>query len=109
MKTRTEYGQVNYAAYVAAVGGKTWDGRPCPTWDELTDKIRAGWETGALVVMRSVLESPVEERVQLLTQLRLAELRQAPPGEPKSWKEPADLRGLASYDNARTLRKTNDE
>jgi len=24
-----------YEAYIANSGGKAWDGRPCPTWDEL--------------------------------------------------------------------------
>lgn len=38
------FGPIAYAAYCLAVDNKTWDGRPCPTWEALTDKIRDAWE-----------------------------------------------------------------
>lgn len=34
-----------YEAYIANSGGKAWDGRPCPTWEEL-----ARTETGQRVM-----------------------------------------------------------
>lgn len=40
-------GAVAYAAYSAAVGGKTFDGRDMPAWDQLGDKIQAGWTAAA--------------------------------------------------------------
>jgi hypothetical protein len=51
-------GRVNYAAYCVAVGGTTWDGRPVPTWDNLTDRIRDAWESGAHAVAGLVSVSP---------------------------------------------------
>jgi len=38
-----------YAAYNAAgeKKGLTWDGKPCPIWDALTDDVRAKWEAAA--------------------------------------------------------------
>ena len=44
-------GHVAYDAYCAAVDGKTWDGRPCPAWADLTEKIRNAWEAAARAVM----------------------------------------------------------
>ena len=51
------FGKINYAGYVKEVGGKTWDGRPCPTWEELTDVIRAGWCAGAEDVLDALTRS----------------------------------------------------
>ena len=36
-----------YAAYVNAVGGTTFDGRPLPTFDELGERQKAGWQAAA--------------------------------------------------------------
>lgn len=36
-------GQIAYEAYCKAVENKTWDGRPCPRWDNLPEKIRRAW------------------------------------------------------------------
>lgn len=35
--------QVAYEKYVAAAGGLNFQGLPCPTWDELPQKIRDNW------------------------------------------------------------------
>lgn len=37
-----------YAAYVKTVGGTTYDGRPLPTFEELGDRQKAGWQQAAL-------------------------------------------------------------
>lgn len=37
------HGQKAYAAYCAAVGGKTYDGKPLPVWGELDALRQAGW------------------------------------------------------------------
>lgn len=42
-----QQGRAGFEAYVAAVGGTTHDGRPIPTWDELTDAVREGWRAAA--------------------------------------------------------------
>lgn len=55
------YGKTNYAAYCEVVGNRTWDDRPCPTWDQLTSKIRAAWCGSAdKVVQRFVTEMASE-------------------------------------------------
>lgn len=57
MKDET-LGRVAYAAYIGGVGGKTWDGKDCPTWDGLTPKIRDAWCAAA--------DAAVDERLQPL-------------------------------------------
>ena len=37
------HGRAAYARYSKAVGGKTFDGRPMPAWDELGEKQKKGW------------------------------------------------------------------
>ncbi len=48
--TDAELGIATYEAYAEAVGGKTHDGKPMPTWEAndvgapvLTDKVKHGW------------------------------------------------------------------
>jgi hypothetical protein len=43
-----ELGRTAYAAYSTTTGGRTHDGRPMPTWDDLGDLIRAAWIAAAL-------------------------------------------------------------
>lgn len=43
-----ELGRTAYAAYGTTTGGRTHDGRPMPTWDDLGDLIRAAWISAAL-------------------------------------------------------------
>lgn len=40
-------GQRAYDAYCGKVGGTTYDGKPLPTWDELGERQRVGWEAAA--------------------------------------------------------------
>lgn len=40
-------GQRGYEAYAAFTGGKTFDGREMPTWDQLPDRIKGAWEAAA--------------------------------------------------------------
>lgn len=40
-------GQRGYEAYAAFTGGKTFDGRDMPTWDQLSDRIKGAWEAAA--------------------------------------------------------------
>ncbi len=39
-----------YAAYAEATGGKTWDGRDMPTWDQLGERIQGAWRAAATAV-----------------------------------------------------------
>lgn len=50
MQMEKSWGQTNFDAYNEAAGGLTHDGKPIPTWDKLTDQVRANWEAGAKAV-----------------------------------------------------------
>lgn len=41
------HGRIAFEAYNAAVGGVTWDDKPIPVWEAVTDKVREGWRTAA--------------------------------------------------------------
>lgn len=46
-----EHGWRAFEAYNrAVVGGVTWDGKPIPGWDAVTEKVREGWRTAAFAV-----------------------------------------------------------
>lgn len=41
------HGRIAFETYNDAVGGKTWDNKPIPGWDAVTDKVREGWRIAA--------------------------------------------------------------
>jgi hypothetical protein len=45
-----ESAQVAYEAYAKFTGGKTFDGRDMPTWNNLTDRIRDAWRAAISAV-----------------------------------------------------------
>lgn len=45
---KLSFGAVAYAAYAAAVGGQTFDGKPLPVFDALGDPQKAGWAAAAM-------------------------------------------------------------
>lgn len=47
MESKLTAGAIAYAAYASAVGGTAHDGRPLPTYEELGDRQRDGWEAAA--------------------------------------------------------------
>jgi hypothetical protein len=47
-------GQIAWEAYAKAVGGKSFDDKPLPTWDELGDRQRHGWGVAATAVSDAV-------------------------------------------------------
>ena len=49
-ESMTVAGRRAFETYNAAVGGVTWDGKPIPGWDAVTDKVRDGWRMAALAV-----------------------------------------------------------
>lgn len=48
--TLTRLGRRAFESYNFAVGGLTWDGKPIPGWDAVTDHVRDGWRMAALAV-----------------------------------------------------------
>lgn len=57
-------GQTAYEAYCDGVGGKTFDDKPLPTWEQLGERQKAGWEAaGAQIMLETV---PVSMAVHVL-------------------------------------------
>lgn len=50
-------GRTGYEAYAAHTGGKTFDGRDMPAWDDLGD-IQAAWAVAAGAIYHAVLTPP---------------------------------------------------
>lgn len=48
---RERYGRAAFEAYNVAVGGLTWDGKPIPGWEAVTDKVREGWRVAAMAAV----------------------------------------------------------
>lgn len=57
-----ELGRLAFESYGVAVGGKTYDGKPIPGWDAVTDAVRAGWSAAAAAVLADVITT-LEPRV----------------------------------------------
>jgi hypothetical protein len=49
-------GEIAFDAYAVQVGGRTHDGRPMPSWDQVGMSVRAGWEAAADAVGLAALE-----------------------------------------------------
>jgi hypothetical protein len=47
-------GKIAFDAYAEAVGGKTYDGKPIPKWDDLSINIQQAWNKAAWAVMDEV-------------------------------------------------------
>lgn len=45
-----DLGQVGYLAYAKSTGGKTYDGRDMPGWDDLPDAIKDAWRAAATAI-----------------------------------------------------------
>jgi hypothetical protein len=41
------YGETAYNAYARVTGGKTFDGRDMPAWEDLSSTIKAAWQAAA--------------------------------------------------------------
>lgn len=54
-------GQIGYEAYAESTGGKTFDGRDMPTWQEILDrerdtpKVTKAWEAAALKILTEAI------------------------------------------------------
>lgn len=48
--TYKEYAELAFNAYSASTGGKTYDGKPIPKWNELPERIQQAWEVAVHTV-----------------------------------------------------------
>jgi hypothetical protein len=39
----TELAKTAFKAYNVQAGGKTWDGKPIPDWENVGEKVQANW------------------------------------------------------------------
>lgn len=58
MTSQLRLAQVAYAAYGESTGGKTFDGRPMPEWDDLGEGIQRAWREAAAAVAAELRETP---------------------------------------------------
>lgn len=56
-------GQIGYEAYAFSTGGKTWDGRNMPKWEDLPSHIRIAWDDAAEAIEDAV-RVEIEEECQ---------------------------------------------
>ena len=49
-----ELGRTNFEAYNLSAGGLTYDNKPIPTWQNLTQKVRDNWIAGAIAVQEKL-------------------------------------------------------
>jgi len=47
------FGALGYEAYARSTGGKTWDGKDMPKWEDLPQRIKDAWMAAADAVMRA--------------------------------------------------------
>ena len=64
-KTQT-LGQCAYEAYCVGVGGRIFDDKPLPTWEELGDRQKNGWHSAGIEAMKATI--PVEIAVEVLVE-----------------------------------------
>jgi hypothetical protein len=50
-------GRAGYVAYAETTGGKTFDGREMPSWDELPGRIQEAWNAAAKAMAKEVYDS----------------------------------------------------
>jgi hypothetical protein len=54
-------GKSAYDAYAEHADWTTYDGRPMPQWDDLTDAVRGHWEWTAMYIRAMVIKSEVPD------------------------------------------------
>lgn len=57
----TEVARAGYEGYAEWTGGKTFDGRDMPTWDDLPEPTRLAWVAAAGAIVRVVLRPTPHE------------------------------------------------
>ncbi len=46
-----DVGKLGYEAYASSTGGKTFDGRDMPTWEDLPERIQRAWYAAASAII----------------------------------------------------------
>lgn len=53
--------QLAYAAYAQSTGGRTFDGRPMPAFEDLGDSVTTAWQAAAQAVVTAVREADEQD------------------------------------------------
>lgn len=67
-------GQIGYEAYAQSTGGKTYDGRDMPTWEQVAEespKVAKAWEDAGNTVRFRVVDYLVSETEAFATNMRV--------------------------------------
>ena len=75
------YARIGYDGYAASTGGKTFDGRTMPKWDELPDRIKEAWRAAANAILAGGAPS-IEARAATPTMPALEDLDFDPDSKP---------------------------
>jgi hypothetical protein len=52
---KRDLGQVAFEAYAKSMGGKTYDNKPIPEWDNVSPNVRRGWQRAAEAVKQELV------------------------------------------------------
>lgn len=72
------YGQINFESYSKCRNGIDYKGNPIPAWENLSQEIQGGWETGAHAV---IWNSSNTDDPWLAIQVAYAALKKAKPND----------------------------
>lgn len=50
-------GRIAFEAYSRAMNGKTYDGKPIPKWEDLSEAVREGWRQATIAVQQNMVET----------------------------------------------------
>ena len=52
--TTEEYAKIAFEAYSESTGGKTYDGKPIPKWNELPEHVQRAWSAAAAAIINKL-------------------------------------------------------
>ncbi len=63
---REEHAQAGYEGYAEYTGGKTFDGRNMPKWDELPPNIKKAWQAATAKILKRGLITALKEITRMV-------------------------------------------
>lgn len=67
---KDEIARIAFEAYAKQVGGKTYDGKPIPGWNELGDNVRAGWRAAIEAIVKHVAKLVSNKMIETIQELK---------------------------------------
>lgn len=72
MQSSQELARIAFDAYNKQAGGKTWDGKDIPPFDEVGEKVRANWQAAVQSVLEAINHEELQSDSDFLAKLRAA-------------------------------------